>query len=156
MTQRMIALLMGIMLMMAGGLAQTVEPTLEQLQDLHQVLSFYEDVETAKADGYEQFMGCMANSQGSQGTHFLKGEFVDTELDLFKPELLMYETRADGSLRLIAAEYVVFQQVWHEAGNEAAPTLMGREFYLNTTLLNEPFYGLHAWIWQYNPLGFFC
>ena len=153
--KQQLAYVLTSILMMSFGLAQ-VEPTLEQLQDLRRVLSLYEDVETAKTSGYKQFMDCMAGSQGSQGTHFLNGALVDAELELLQPELLMYETRADGSLRLIAAEYVVFQQAWHEAGNEAAPTLLGREFYLNTTLLEEPFYGLHAWVWQYNPLGFFA
>ena len=145
-----------MVLLLGSSFAQNVEPTLEQLQDIRLALSFYEDVESAKASGYEQFMDCMSNTQGAQGIHFLNGALVDTEFEVLRPELLMYEPRADGSLRLIAAEYVVFQKAWHEAGNKAAPTLLGREFYLNTTLLDEPFYGLHAWVWQYNPLGFFA
>lgn len=145
------------MLLGSVGLAQSsVQPTLGQLQDLRRVLSLYEDVETAKADGYEQFLECMSGPQGAQGIHFLKGALVDEQLDVLQPELLLYEPRPDGSLRLIAAEYVVFQKAWHEAGHAPAPTLLGREFYLNTTLLDEPFYGLHAWVWQHNPLGFFA
>ena len=68
----------------------------------------------------------------------------------------MYEARSDGSLRLIGAEYIVFADDWHAAGNEPAPTLLGREFSLNTTLLDEPFYALHVWAWHYNPLGLFA
>ncbi len=68
----------------------------------------------------------------------------------------MYEPRDEGSLRLLGVEYLVFQQAWHDAGNAASPNLLGREFYLNTTLLDEPFYALHVWVWQFNPLGLFA
>jgi hypothetical protein len=135
----------------------TVEPTLEQLQQLRTLLAAYEDVDAAQSDGFEQFGDCMSGSQGAQGIHFTHGERIgDPDLDVLHPEVLMYEPRPDGSLRLIGAEYLVFQAAWHEAGNAAAPVLLGREFSLNTTLLDEPFYALHVWVWQHNPLGLFA
>lgn len=73
-----------------------------------------------------------------------------------RPELLMYEPRADGSLRLIGVEYLVFQKAWHDTGNKAAPALLGQEFVANTSLLPQPFYALHVWVWQYNPKGLFA
>jgi hypothetical protein len=99
----------------------------------------------------------MSGPQGAQGIHFTNGERIgDPGLDAMRPEVLMYEPRPDGSLRLIGAEYLVFQQAWHDAGHVAAPVLLGREFSLNTTLLDEPFYALHVWVWQHNPLGIFA
>ena len=134
-----------------------VEPTLEQLSELRHMLAEYEDVGAATAAGYEQFGECMSGPQGSQGIHFTNGNLIENpELDPMRPEALMYEPRADGSLRLIGLEYIVFQEAWHGAGNEAAPALLGQEFVLNTTLLDEPFYALHVWLWQYNPLGLFA
>jgi len=58
--------------------------------------------------------------------------------------------------RCTGAEYLVFQNTWHAAGNRAPPALLGGDFNLNTTSLAEPFYLLHVWIWQYNPLGLFA
>jgi len=134
-----------------------VEPTLEQLAALREVLAQFEDVDAALDAGFERFGDCMSGPQGSQGIHFTHGERIgDPNLEVARPEVLMYEPRSDGSLRLIGVEYLVFQQAWHDAGNEAAPSLLGREFTLNTTLLDEPFYALHVWVWQHNPLGLFA
>ncbi len=137
--------------------AAAVQPTVDQLLQLRAVLGGLENVEDALAAGYAQFGGCMSSAQGGQGIHFSNDALIqDVALDPNAPELLMFERRDDGSLRLAAAEYVVFQQAWHDAGNAAAPALLGREFTLNTTLLDEPFYALHVWAWQYNPLGLFA
>jgi hypothetical protein len=139
-------------------LAQTeVQPTLEQLEQIKVALAPYQDVNAALAAGYEPFMDCMSNTQGAQGMHYTKGALIeDPTLDALQPEALMYEQQSDGSLRLTGVEYLVFQDAWHEAGNKPAPVLLGREFYLNTTLLDKPFYGLHLWLWQYNPLDVFA
>lgn len=155
------ALLTALLIMGAGCVASAqqgeVQPTIEQLRQLRNLLAEYEQVEAATAAGFMQFGECMESPQGAQGIHFTHdGRIGDTSLNWLEPELLMYETRPDGSFRLIGVEYLVFQAAWHEAGNAAAPTLLGREFYLNTTLLNEPFYALHVWAWQYNPLGLFA
>jgi hypothetical protein len=134
-----------------------VQPTIEQLVSLRDVLAAYEDVDAATADGFERFGDCMSGPQGAQGIHFTNGERIgDPGLDALMPEALMYEPRPDGSLRLLGAEYLVFQQAWHDAGNVASPALLGREFSLNTTLLDEPFYALHVWVWQHNPSGIFA
>ncbi len=141
----------------ASSSISDVEPTLDQLNALRAVLAPFEHVDTALVAGFERFGDCMSSTQGAQGIHFTHGERIgDPTLDLLRPEVLMYEPRPDGSLRLIGAEYLVFQQAWHDAGNGAPPSLLGREFTLNTTLLDEPFYALHVWIWQHNPLGLFA
>lgn len=137
--------------------AQGVQPTIEQLSDLRQLLARYENVDAAIADGFEQFGGCMANDQGSQGIHFTNGDRIgDPSVDFMTPEVLMYEPRADGSLRLIGMELLVFQEDWHAAGNAATPVQLGREFGINMTLLDRPFYALHVWVWHHNPAGFFA
>lgn len=150
-----------LMLAAAAGigpaLAQEVQPTTRQLVEVRAVLAGFEEVAAAEAAGYEPFGACMSGPQGAQGTHYRDVAAIgDPGLDPLRPELLMYETRPDGTLRLIGAEYIVFQDAWHAAGNEAAPALLGREFSLNTTLLDEPFYALHVWAWHHNPLGLFA
>lgn len=133
------------------------EPTVEQLKQVRDSLMRYEDVENAVADGFEQFGSCMSSTQGSQGIHFRHPERIaDPTVDIMEPELLMYEPREDGSLRFIGVELLVFQADWHEAGNEAVPVQLGREFGINMTLLDRPFYALRAWVWQHNPSGFFA
>ena len=140
------------------GLAQTkVQPSVDQLMQIKQALSPFENVKTAEVAGYKPFMDCMSGPQGGQGYHYVNSTLLDDpKLDPFKPEALMYEKTATGSLKLTGVEYLVIQKTWHDAGNKPAPVLLGREFYLNTTLLDQPFYGLHLWLWQYNPLDVFA
>lgn len=158
MKRRIIALFAVMMAVASWTSAQNdVQPTVEQLSQIRQHLAGFEEVEAAAAAGYEPFGECMSGPQGAQGVHYRNPELIgDPALDFMQPELLTYEPREDGSLRLIGAEYIVFQEAWHQAGNEAAPALLGQEFILNTTLLDEPFYALHLWVWQYNPLGRFA
>jgi hypothetical protein len=133
------------------------QPTLEQLIQVRGAIARFEDINAATAAGYAKFMDCMSGPQGAQGMHYTNGALIDDlKLDPLRPEALMYEPRADGSLRLVGVEYIVFQKAWHDAGNKAAPTLLGREFSLNTTLLPQPFYALHLWVFQYNPLDVFA
>lgn len=150
-------LLLSALLTAPSVVRAAVEPTLDQLLELRAVLAFYEDVNVAHAAGYEQFGDCMSGAQGAQGIHFTNGNLIASPaLDPLRPEVLMYEPRRDGRLRLIGAEFLVFQAAWHDAGHRAPPVLLGREFTLNTTLLDEPFYALHVWVWQHNPLGLFA
>ena len=65
----------------------------------------------------------------------------------------MYEPRNDGSLKLVALEYVVFQADWK---GSSPPELFGKTF----DLIRSPnrfglpaFYALHAWLWKPNPSG---
>ncbi len=142
----------------AWGLAQySPQPTIEQLSQVRGSLARFENVNAAIKAGYEKFMDCMSSAQGAQGLHYTNAALLsDPQLDPLQPEALMYEPRADGSLRLVGLEYLVFQKAWHDAGHKAAPTLLGREFSLNTTLLPQPFYALHLWVWQYNPFDLFA
>lgn len=137
--------------------AQDVQPTVTQLQEVRTLLTHYENIDNAFADGFEQFGACMSNDQGSQGIHFTNGARIgDPAVDIMQPEVLMYEPREDGSLRLVGMELLVFQEDWHAAGNAATPVQFGREFGINMTLLDRPFYALHVWAWQYNPSGFYA
>jgi hypothetical protein len=146
------------------GLAQTYsppkyapQPTLEQLSQIRTALAPFENFNAAGPAGYAKFMDCMSSAQGAQGQHYTSGALIDDpKLDPLHPEALLYEPRADGTLRFVGVEYIVFQQAWHAAGHKAAPALLGREFTLNTTLLPQPFYALHLWAWQHNPLDLFA
>jgi len=123
---------------------------------LYAAVRAYDDIDVAAADGYAPASGCMTSDLGAQGIHLASDEPFVSAVDAHAPQLLMYEPQADGSLRFIGIEYLVFQEAWHAAGHEERPVLFGQTFGLNETLLDEPFYLLHVWIAQYNPLGLFA
>lgn len=93
------------------------------------------------------------------GTHWVNGELVgDAVLDPRRPEAMVYETKSNGRLRLVAVEYVVFQDAWHAEHTEP-PSMFGQQFHL----VDAPnryglpsFYALHVWAWKTNPNGVFA
>ena len=75
-----------------------------------------------------------------------------TTIEADKPELLVYERRNDGSLKLVALEYLVFAS---RRGTGSKPSLFGQQF--DDDPGRQPLraarrsYALHAWIWKPQP-----
>ena len=102
---------------------------------------------------------CIAQAgEGAMGDHFANGSLLldGGVIDAERPEALVYEQRTNGTFKLVALEYIVFQADWEAAGNTSSPGLFGRTFDFvgspNRFRL-PPFYALHAWIWKPNPSG---
>lgn len=139
-----------------AGQAASEAALQRDMEALYATVRVYRDVEVAAEAGYAQASGCMTSDLGAQGIHLASDELFVPAVDAHAPQLLMYEPQADGGMRFIGIEYLVFQEAWHAAGHVERPVLFGRTFGLNETLLDEPFYLLHVWIAQYNPLGLFA
>ena len=45
------------------------------------------------------------------------------------PAILLYEPQADGSLKLVGVENIVFMHAWQATGNRAPPKFAGRTWY---------------------------
>jgi hypothetical protein len=92
------------------------------------------------------------------GIHYVNGGLVgDDAVNPERPEALVYEPARNGRLRLVAAEYIVFQSAW-DATHSTPPSLFGEEFELvgsGNRYGIPPFYELHAWLWKHNPSGMF-
>ena len=97
--------------------------------------------------------------EGGMGVHYVNGALVgDDQVQATSPDLLVYESRPDGTEQLVALEYVVFQDAW-DATHTTPPELFGREFELvpaGNRYGLPPFYELHAWLWKHNPSGMFA
>jgi len=129
--------------------------TPEQKQGVAQVQSAtaqFQSFATAQHAGYtNQFpAGCAQSTDGAQGFHYLNDSLVDDKVELLRPELVMYEPQADGSMQLIGVDYVVPFDAWKLA---TPPTLLGMPF-----MRNEPLgvWALHIWAWRSNPSGMFA
>jgi len=119
----------------------------------------YHDVQIAIGDGYNVELPdiygktCIANltdpSAGAMGVHMVSLPRVgNASIDATDPEVLVYERRNDGSLKLVAVEYVVFVSAVSEQ-----PKLFGIPFDYNdgSRYGLDPFWALHAWVWKPNP-----
>lgn len=95
---------------------------------------------------------------GAMGIHYVKGSLVgDGAVAAATPEAVVYEPQANGRLRLVALEYVVFKADW-DAHHSSPPSLFGQQFNFTPSSKRyglPPFYSLHAWIWKHNPRGMF-
>ncbi len=137
--------------------AQAHETLARDLATLYAAVLPFADVEAASTAGYGPASGCRTSELGAMGIHFARPDLMAEPAAIAnEPQLLMYEPAADGSLRFLGVEYLVFQQAWHDAEHIERPVLFGQTFGLNETLLDEPFYLLHVWVGQFNPSGAFA
>ena len=119
----------------------------------------FRDAWVAEAEGYALQFGCVSGSDvGAMGLHFVNGSLVgDGELDVTRPEILLYEPLPNGKLRLTGADYLVLADAWN-AKHADSPQLMGQLFHLfeSPNRFGLPaFYTLHVWAWKDNPNGAF-
>jgi hypothetical protein len=129
------------------------------IQIIRESTARFRDVEVAKAEGYQLLFGCVSGeSAGAMGLHYVNVSLIgDDVLDPTRPEIVIYEPRPDGRLRLIGADFLVFTDVWH-ANHADTPQLMGQLLHLfeSPNRFGLPdFYTLHVWAWKENPSGAF-
>jgi len=93
--------------------------------------------------------GCAASPDGAQGFHYLNPDLVDANVELLRPELVMYEPGPNGQMNLVGVDYIV-----PLALSAQPPTLLGVPF----TALGPPLnvWALHIWGWRPNPDGMFA
>lgn len=137
----------------------------EELEEVRQALEKYRNPYRAVQDLYLSTVGCveypegggegtMPYEPGAMGVHFINPQLLDGKVEPEKPEVLIYDREQDGSLRLVAAEWMVPEQAVDER-----PLLLGMEFG-GPMAGHEPLmpaglhhYDLHVWLWTENPAG---
>lgn len=126
----------------------------QQLQAVRRATVAFHDPAAAETAGYHMEEECISAASvgapaelGAMGYHFVNPALVDGTFEPTKPEALVYEKRGDGSLHLVAVEYLFVG----EEAPEFADTVHFHEFL-------PPFadFALHAWVWQGNPNGTFA
>jgi hypothetical protein len=165
MLKRVILLLVASIPVFAVGGYAAASSERSSLATAKAATAAFHDLRAAKAAGYTIHVAelggatCIANGAvGAMGDHFVNGSrLVDKGvIDAAAPEALVYEQRNDGSYKLVALEYIVFQADWETAGHTTPPVLFGRTFDFTPSPNRydlPPFYSLHAWIWKPNPSG---
>lgn len=123
------------------------------LAALRRLTARFHDFGAAAAAGWDaQITPCLEDpSLGGQGFHYGNPAFIDGDVNLLEPELLLYEPQSNGRLRLVGIEYIVPFAFVPAAADP--PTLLGQEFHQNF------FFGvwaLHVWTWRHNPSGLFA
>lgn len=150
-----------------------------QINQLRATYGSYNAVATANANGYTVWSPdptvsgstCASAPEGKMGYHLvnvpLRGpagtpETGDAVIDPLKPEMLLFEKKADGTVSLVGVEWIVFKAAWErEKGvGAAAPTVLGQPLLYSehTFTTGGPVvahYELHVWLFKDNPRGMF-
>ena len=161
----------------------SVEPTLDQVRAATEK---YQDVKAAIADGYvrDPMDECVTAASigyppksGAMGIHYARDDLLGIEgppnprvngtgtyTDFNKPAILLYEPQADGSLKLVGVENLVFEEAWN-ATHKSPPTFHGVPYNRMAddpaTPVDEghmfmPHFDRHVWLYRDNPNGMFA
>jgi hypothetical protein len=124
-----------------------------QIAQLRALTAPFHRIEAAMEAGWDvQITPCLElPGVGGMGYHYGNLAFIDGNVNLLEPELLLYEPTKNGRLRLVGVEYIVPYDF--HGPEEAPPTLMGQDFH---RVDGAGLWGLHVWIWRHNPLGMFA
>jgi hypothetical protein len=111
----------------------------------------YKDPAAAVAAGYAASTHCVENQPaGGMGLHYDNNALRDLTLDVEKPEVLVYEKTADGTIKLNGVEYIVPIAAWTK---EEPPTIMGQKLKKAQGL---GIWYLHVWTYEPSPSGVFA
>lgn len=113
----------------------------------------YRALDSAVAKGYAANVPqCLADStHGAMGHHHINRGYVDNRIEIDKPEILLYERKADGSYGLNGVEYIIPYRVWPK--DSVPPKLMGRDMFKSEPL---QLWYMHMWVWTPNNAGLFA
>jgi hypothetical protein len=126
----------------------------KELAQLRRATAGFHQLSKAKAAGWDtDLTGCMDSPAGGMGHHFGNVTLLmdGGALDISKPEALVFHPQEDGSMRLVAVEYIVLEE--HLSRDATPPTLFGQSFSFNE---HAGLWALHAWVWHTNPEGMFA
>lgn len=169
----------------AAAQAPAAEPTLDQVRA---ATSRFQDVNVALAEGYKRdpMDECVTAvdigrpaAEGAMGIHYARDDLLGisgppnprvsgtgTYTDFNKPAILLYEPQADGSLKLVAVENLVFKKAWAAAGHSQPPTYQGVPYNsmeddpatpnIDEGHMFEPHYDRHVWLFRDNPKGVYA
>lgn len=126
----------------------------EQLDALRDAVQPYYSIDVAVAAGWdEEITGCMESSDGGMGFHFVNFDQLANggEVSILRPEALLYEPMADGSLAFVGVEYIIPEE--DVPRTDPPPVLFGQEFGFIEAF---EVWGLHVWVGRDNPDGIFA
>jgi hypothetical protein len=172
-----ITLLLGVvtLLALAGSVAGRSGPLPPDLQAVRAALANYNSFDQAQAAGYSAAgQPCIASPDGTMGIHAVNaGILASGQNDPDRPPILVYLPQDDGSLKLVAAEWMAVALANTASGPapwfgqtpppdgffNAAPSILGQTFDGPMPGHNPQMpwhYDLHAWIFEANPSGVFA
>src|SRR5690242_17392506 len=135
---------------MASGARSLAAPGLDQLRA---ATSRFKDLDSAVAVGYPKTVpDCLVHEKhGAMGYHHVNRDYLTRDLDVRKPQILLYERLASGEYKLNGVEFIVPYRLWPR--DSVPPTIMGQQMKHEDNL---KIWYRHVWAWTDNPDGLFA
>lgn len=123
------------------------------LQRLRSATRAFLSIDSAAAAGYpREIADCLVHEHhGAMGYHHVNRTYVDAQLDVEHPEILLYERLPDGAYRLNGVEFIVPYRAWPR--DSVAPVIIGQPLKHEDNL---KIWYLHVWAWTRNADGLFA
>jgi ketosteroid isomerase-like protein len=120
-----------------------------EIEKVRQATAKYNDVNVALAAGYVPAPpgDCVTAAKeglpaawGGMGIHYINPGMLKikgtqpkvtgdaTHTDFMNPSILLYEPQADGTMKLVGVENLVFLHAWQKSGKQAPPKFAGRSY----------------------------
>jgi hypothetical protein len=162
-----------LMIVVAVAVAATSGGQPRELEAVQAATARYQDVTRAEQDGYVRSSPCEQSPAGGMGFHYVNESLVmNPAIDPLRPEVMLYEPKRGGNLRLIGVEYLAVALANTPSGPApwfAATPPPGGFFTPAPTLFGQTFdgpmaghapgmpwhYDLHVWIYKHNQSGMF-
>ncbi len=111
----------------------------------------FHDIAIAHAAGFPTATpDCLSAATGGMGQHYLDRRLLDDQLEVEKPEILLYAPTRDGKQKLVAVEYIVPLSKWQD---QRPPRIFGQSLKRSDEL---KLWYLHVWAWEQNKEGLFA
>ena len=112
----------------------------------------YRMLDSAVAAGYApKVAACLVHEHhGAMGYHHNNPRLADANVEIERPEILLYERMPNGEYQLNGVEYIVPYRAWPR--DSVPPTVMGMKMKREDNL---KFWYMHAWAWSENADGMF-
>ncbi len=125
-----------------------------QVERLRRAAAPFFSFDVAQAAGWNVALSeCVEVPElGGMGIHYGNPTQLDNDgrLTLLRPEVLLYVPDADGSMALVAVEYIIGEDDWPYA---EPPEFLGQALHFNE---QQRIWALHVWIGRANPSGLFA
>lgn len=134
-----------------GSRSQAVSaPGLDQLRA---ATRRFKNLDSAVMVGYPKTVpDCLVHEKhGAMGYHHVNREYLTKDLDVEKPQILLFERLASGEYKLNGVEFIVPYRLWPR--DSVAPTIMGQRLKHEDNL---KIWYQHVWAWTDNPDGLFA
>jgi hypothetical protein len=123
------------------------------LASVRRATQAFHSIDGAVAAGYAASVtNCIAHAEhGAMGFHHTNRALLDGKLEEERPEILIYERKADGGYVLNGVEYIVPYSVLPRTA--PPPMIFGQQLKHADGL---QLWYLHVWIWKHNTNGVFA